>query len=128
MEAMSISGEANPDLSLIDHCIPEVMQKWKIPGGQCAVAKDGRLVYARAFGTVDQITAGTPPPLVVSPTALFRIASSAKPITAVAVLRLIEQGGLHLEDRAFEILHDLTPPAGATQDPRLRSITIRHLL
>ena len=128
MEPMPITGEANPDLSSIDHCIAEVMQKWSIPGGQCGIAKDGRLVYARGFGTVDQITADAPPPLIVSPTALFRIASSTKPITAVAVLRLVEQGRLHLEDRAFEILHDLTPAAGAAPDPRLRSITIRHLL
>src|SRR5215469_5420689 len=128
MEPMPITGEANPGLSSIDHCIAEVMQKWRIPGGQCGVAKDGRLVYARGFGTVDQITADAPPPLIVSPTALFRIASSTKPITAVAVLRLVEQGCLHLEDRDFEILHDLTPAAGAAPDPRLRSITIRHLL
>src|SRR5262249_50095884 len=58
----------------------------------------------------------------------FRIASSTKPITAVAVLRVVEQSRLHLEDRAFEILHDLTPAAGTAPDPRLRSITIRHFL
>jgi len=104
------------------------MQKWSVPGGQCAVAKDGRLVYARGFGTVDQITAGAPPPPIVSPTAQFRIASSSKPITAVAVLRLIERGQLGLEDRAFEILDDLTPPAGASPDPHLYSITVRQLL
>src|SRR4051794_40123298 len=108
MEAMPTTGEANPDLSLLDHCIIKVMQKWSVPGGQCAVAKDGRLVYARGFGTVDQITAGAPPPPIVSPSAQFRIASSSKPITAVAVLRLIERGQLGLEDRAFEILDDLT--------------------
>jgi hypothetical protein len=38
MEAMPTTGEANPDLSLLDHCIIKVMQKWSVPGGQCAVA------------------------------------------------------------------------------------------
>jgi Beta-lactamase len=94
MEAMPITGEANSDLFSIDHCMIEVMRKWSIPGGQCAVAKDGRLVYARGFGTVDQITAGAQPPPIVSPTARFRIASSSKPITAVAVLRLLAAGNL----------------------------------
>ena len=128
MEAVPMTGEANPDLSSVDHCMAAAMRKWHVPGGQCAVAKDGRLVYAHGFGTVDRTTAGAPPPPAVSPTALFRIASSAKPITAVAVLRLVEQGQLGLDDRAFEILHELTPPAGATPDPRLRSITVRQLL
>jgi CubicO group peptidase (beta-lactamase class C family) len=50
MESMPMTGEANPDLSSIDHCIAEVMRKWRIPGGQCAVAKDGRLVYEHTKG------------------------------------------------------------------------------
>jgi CubicO group peptidase (beta-lactamase class C family) len=123
-----MTGEANPDLVSIDRCMIAFMQNWSIPGGQCAVAKDGRLVYARGFGRVDQTTPGATPPPMVSPTAQFRIASSSKPITAVAVMRLIEQGRLGLEDRAFDILDDLSPPPGTPPDPRLHGITVRQLL
>lgn len=123
-----MSGESSPALVPIDRFMTAFMQRWSIPGGQCAVAKDGRLVYARGFGTVDQATAGAPPPPAVSPAEQFRIASSSKPITATAVMRLVEQGRLGLEDRAFDILNDLTPPPGATPDPRLRGITVRQLL
>lgn len=123
-----MTGEPSPALASIDRFMTAFMQTWSIPGGQCAVAKDGRLVYARGFGTVDQAMPGAPSPPVVSPAAQFRIASSSKPITAVAVMRLVEQRRLGLEDRAFDILDDLTPPPGATPDPRLRGITVRQLL
>jgi CubicO group peptidase (beta-lactamase class C family) len=46
----------------------------------------------------------------------------------VAVLSLIEDGLLALNDRAFLILADLRPPTNARPDPRLGDITIRHLL
>jgi CubicO group peptidase (beta-lactamase class C family) len=127
-KVVPMTGEANPELASIDRFMTAFMQKWGIPGGQCAVARDGRLVYARGFGTVNQTTPGAPPPPAVSPAAQFRIASSSKPITAVAVMRLVEQGRVGLEDRAFDILNDLTPPPGATPDPRLHSITVRQLL
>jgi CubicO group peptidase (beta-lactamase class C family) len=84
--------------------------------------KDGRLVYARGFGYVN-VPAQSPTPLV-SPTARFRIASSTKPFTAVAILRLLEAGKLQLDERAFRILDDFTPPP----DRRLYDITIKHLL
>jgi N-acyl-D-amino-acid deacylase len=51
-----------------------------------AVTDQGRLVYARGFGLADTETGR-----VVMPTSLFRIASVSKPITAVAVLQLVEQ-------------------------------------
>ena len=41
----------------------------------------------------------------VEPRSLFRIASVAKPITAVAVLKLVDRGKLSLEDKAFEVLN-----------------------
>jgi CubicO group peptidase (beta-lactamase class C family) len=125
---MPMTGDTNPDLAPLDRFMTTFMQKWSIPGGQCAVAKDGRLVYARGFGRVDQATPGAPPPPAVSPSAQFRIASSSKPITATAVMKLVEQGRLGLEDRAFDILADLTPPPGVTPDPRLHGITVRQLL
>ena len=127
-ETVPMTGEPSPELAPIDRCMTAFLRRWDIPGGQCAVAKDGRLVYARGFGRVDQTTPGVPPPPMVSPTAQFRIASSSKPITAVAVMRLVEQGRLGLEDRAFDILDDLTPPPDATPDPRLHGITVRQLL
>lgn len=95
-----------------------------IPGASLAVAKDGRLVYARGFGYAN-MEAKRP----VEPDSLFRIASVSKPITAVAVLRLVDQGKLKLDDRVFELLpHQPHLPCGGKADPRLREITVRQCL
>jgi CubicO group peptidase (beta-lactamase class C family) len=64
----------------------------------------------------------------VQPDSLFRIASLSKPLTAAAVLQLVAQGRLHLDDRAFDLLPDLVPRAGAHLNPDLRRITLRNLL
>ena len=58
----------------------------------------------------------------------MRIASLAKAITAVAILRLVEQERLALSDRAFALLGDPEPPPGRSKDPRLANITIAQLL
>jgi CubicO group peptidase (beta-lactamase class C family) len=100
----------------------EAQLKLKTPGGALAVAKDGRLVYAKGFGLGDVVNKAP-----VEPTSLFRIASLSKPITAVAVLKLVQDGKLDLDAKAFALL-GLKAPEGATVDPRLAEITVRHLL
>ncbi len=96
----------------------------KIPGGALAVVKDRRLVLARGYGWADREKK-----LPVKPDSLFRIASVSKPVTAVAVLKLVEEGKLSLDTKAFELL-DLRPVVESLLDPepRLRQITIRQLL
>ncbi len=117
----AISGAAVPGMASVDEVISTLMTTWDIPGGAVAMVKDGRLVYARGFGhaDADRITA---------PDALFRIASLSKPVTAAAVLKLVEGNRLSLDARAFALVSDLTPIPGASVDPRLATITIRHLL
>ena len=62
------------------------------------------------------------------PDALFGIASVSKPITSAAVMKLVEEGKLELDDRVAPYIAHLTPAPGATVDPRWEQITIRHLL
>ena len=57
----------------------------------------------------------------------FRIASVSKPITAVAILTLVERGQLGLDDRPFEVL-GLSSASGREPDARLSDITVRQLL
>jgi len=121
--AIPISGAAVPGMGSYDLIIPELMRKYAIPGGAVAVMHDGKLIYARGFGYAD-VENKTP----VQPDALFRIASVSKPITSAAIMKLVEEGRLRLDDRVAPLIAHLTPAPGATVDPRWEQITIRHLL
>jgi N-acyl-D-amino-acid deacylase len=87
------------------------------------VLRDGKLIYARGFGYAD-VENKTP----VQPDALFRIASVSKTLTSAAIMKLVEEGKLALDDRVAPLIAHLTPTQGATVDPRWEQITIRHLL
>jgi N-acyl-D-amino-acid deacylase len=120
---MPISGTAVSGLTAYEQVIPDFMRKYSIPGAAVAVMRDGKLIYARGFGYAD-VESKTP----VQPDALFRIASVSKTITAAAIMKLVEEGKLDLDDRVAPFIAHLTPAPGATVDPRWEQITIRHLL
>ncbi len=102
--------------------ITDLMSEWSIPGGAIALVKDERLILAEGYGQADQQENQ-----IVVPESLFRIASISKPITAVVILKLYEDGLLDLDEKAFNILNDLEPPSGAADD-RIYDVTIRDLL
>jgi cysteine-rich repeat protein len=106
-----------------DALILDLLNTWDVPGATVAVTHDQRLVLRRAYGLADR-EAQRP----MKRTDRMRIASLAKAVTSVAVLRLVEEQRLALDDLAFTILGDPDPPAGQTKDPRLASITVAHLL
>lgn len=121
-EKFPINGKAGPGLEPFDDLVIAMMNRHGVPGGALAIAKDGKLVYAKGFGYAD--LAGPE----VDPETLFLLASVSKPITAAAILKLIEEGKLRLDDRIFDFLKHIPPPRGSRTDPRLAKITIRQAL
>lgn len=122
-DTIPTTGAAVPQLAAFDRAVRSLMSVHGLPGASLAVARDERLVLARAYGHADTVGRER-----MRPSHRFRIASVSKPVTAAAVLKLVEDGELRLGDRAFAFLDQLEPPAGATVDPRFREITIRQLL
>lgn len=121
--AFGQTGIAVPSLAPFEQLVTGLMTRYGIPGGSIALTQNGRLVFARGYGYADRDAHE-----LVQPDSRFRIASMSKLVTAVAVMRLAEQGKLDVDQPAFALLPDLQAPAGATEDPRLARITIRHLL
>lgn len=118
-------AKADERFACYDRLISEFITEHEVPGVSIAVTNRGRVVFAKGYGLADVETAEA-----VRPESLFRIASISKPITAVAILQLVEQKKLKLDDGVFELLDhegDIKE-AGDKFDPRLREITIRHLL
>lgn len=111
-----------PELAAFDDAVTATMQKWSIPGGQLAILQGEAVTFNRGYGLAD-VEAGE----AVTPDMTFRIASSSKPVTGVAIQQLIDDGLLTLDTLAFPLLA-LDPPANAVPDPRLETITIEQLL
>ena len=118
------TGRGDPRLASFDRLMKQFLHDHELPGAALAVARRGRLVYARGFGYADRATKEP-----VQPNALFRIASISKPLTAVAVLQLVERGQVKLEDSVFEVLRLREPGKDEGRfDPRWKMTTIRQLL
>lgn len=97
---------------------------WNIKGASMAVAKDGKLVYAKGFGFSDVEQQQS-----VEPYNLFRIASVSKLITATAIMKLVEEGKLSLDDHVFGENGILNmAPYNNYRDNKVETITVRHLL
>jgi N-acyl-D-amino-acid deacylase len=116
-----LSGTADPRFALLDEIMTTVIDKQSLAGASLAVLKDGKLVYSRGFGYADRENMQPMPP-----NALFRLCSVSKALTAVAILKLIEQGKFELDSSVTRLL-DLHP-TGRKADERWHKITIRHLL
>lgn len=100
------------------------MRTWDIKGASVAVARDGKLLYARGFGY-----ASLPDSLPVEPYHRFRVASVSKLVTAVAVMKLQEEGKLSVNDPVFgpgAILDDTL--FANPKDRRVFDIKVGHLL
>jgi N-acyl-D-amino-acid deacylase len=121
---LPITGRAVRGLEPFDNMMTNYLVARGLPGAAVAVAKDGQLVYARGFGYADRDKKEP-----VQPTSLFRIASVSKPLTAVAILQLVQQGKLKLSDRPFDLLK-IAPHLAKKKkiDPRLRRVTVLHCL
>lgn len=109
----------------------EVTAQGAYLGAVTLVARNGKIVDWRAYGHRD-IARREPMPRE----AIFRIYSMSKTVTAVAVLTLMEEGKLSLEDPIGKYLPELAQPrvfVGGTADapqtrPAATQVTIRHLL
>lgn len=110
-------------LSSIDSLVVAELARLRIPSASVAIAQDGRLLLARAYGWADTTTRE-----MASPERMYRVGSTSKPLTAMTVMRLVQNGQLSLDDKPFVMLPEVTTRPGFTEDPRLANITVRDLL
>lgn len=117
------SHNYSSEIEKFDEVMRMLMQHANSPGAQLAVAKGGQLKYFRAFGIADRESGEE-----VTTKNIMRFNSFSKVITGTAILKLVQEGKLSLEDKPFRLLENLEPPSGAIVDRRLFNITIQNLL
>ncbi|MDX1581618.1 MAG: serine hydrolase domain-containing protein, partial [Alphaproteobacteria bacterium] len=108
--------------------VTEWMQSYvddtKLAGAQALIIREGRIAYFESVGKSD-IARDTP----VSEDTIFRIYSMTKPVTAVAVMMLVEEGAIKLTDPVGEYLPDLKDRK-VVEDGPLKEVdwwTVRHV-
>ncbi|WP_257145958.1 serine hydrolase [Bacillus thuringiensis] len=112
------------DLSFIHQTVTNFMNNHGVPGATLALTYQERLVFAQGYGLANRVTNE-----LVTTNHLFRIASVSKPITSVAVFKLIEAGQLNMGDRVFGRNAILSTTYGTKQYNRnIEKITVQHLL
>lgn len=129
-ETMGMSPER---LARIDTLLRGAVAQAQIPGAVALVARNGKIVYHKAFGMANNVRGEA-----MKRDAIFRIASQTKAITATAVMMLWEQGKFGLDDPISRYIPEFKNPrvlqnfryadTSYTAVPAAREITIRHLL
>ncbi|AKD56438.1 serine hydrolase domain-containing protein [Spirosoma radiotolerans] len=106
---------------VVEKLYKDVAEKRRMPGLAFGIVVDGKLVYSGGFGYTN-LAAKTP----ATPKSLFRIASMTKSLTAMAILKLRDEGKLRLDDPAELYIPELKSHKYLTADAPL--ITVRNLM
>jgi CubicO group peptidase (beta-lactamase class C family) len=114
----------------IDQLLQRYVDENRIAGAVALVLRDGQPVYQRAVGWADKEAERR-----MNPSTIFRIASQTKAITSTAVLALVEEGKIGLNEPVGHFIHSFDKTAvavkndsGITIVPARRAITIQDLL
>lgn len=117
-------------LARINRVLQEYVDKSHVAGVVALVLQDGQPVYERAVGWSDK-EAGRR----MSMDTIFRIASQTKALTSVAILSLVEEGKMGVNDPVGSFIPSfksttvaMRNEAGSATAPATRAITIRDLL
>lgn len=126
-------GVSAAGVQRVDGMLEEAVANGEIPGVVALIARNGKIVYHKAFGMADA-EAGR----AQRTDDIFRIASQSKAITSTAVMMLWEEGKFRLDDPISKFIPEFKNPGvldgfryGDTSystRPASREITIRHLL
>ncbi len=127
------AGMSSERLARIDNVVKEYIAKKWIPGAVILIARNGKIVLHKAYGTNDDAKQ-----TALRKDDIFRIASQSKAITSTAIMILYEEGKLLLDDPLSKYIPEFKNPkvlvsfsdkdSSYTSEPAKSEITIRHLL
>ena len=112
------STNGNLDISTIDEFMTNEIERLNIPGASLAIVKGDQVEYLQGYGVSNpdgtEMTSETP----------IVLGSTSKSFTALAIMQLVEQGKISLEDP----VHSYIPWFQLADKEESKKITIQHLL
>ena len=119
----SVTKASVPVVESINETMQKFVDSGVVSGAVTLVAKDGRISHLGSVGLADL---GEQKPMRTN--AIFSIASMTKPITATAVMMLVEEGKLDLDDKVSHYIPEFANVRLANGELPAREITIRDAL
>ena len=123
-------GISEDSLNVATKRLHKYVDEGKLPGTYVKIIKDGKVVYDDKYGFID-IDKKKP----IEENSLYRIFSMTKPITAVAIMSLYDQGKLNLDDKVSKYIPEFLDTqvykdldGKHSFEPQKTPLTIRHLL
>ena len=131
LSSCSDSEDPNPkpdnrqeDIDLIDSKIEAFLSTHNLPGASLAISKNGQLVYQKAFG-LSSIENNTE----MTIESRMRVASVSKTFTGTAIMLLVQDGKISLDDKVFGDGGILGTTYGTkAYNDRVKKVTIRNLM
>lgn len=124
-DTLTNSMSDSPQLAEMEKDIERYLERWEIYGAQLAISRGDSLLYVKGFGWADKENG-----VVMQPSNILRIASVSKLVTAVGIMKLVDENRLRLSDKVFGpkgILND-TAFTNAIKDSRYFDINVEQLL
>ena len=127
LQSVGISADS---LNVATKRLHKYVDEGKLPGTYVKIIKDGKVVYDDKYGFID-IDKKKP----IEENSLYRIFSMTKPITAVAIMSLYDQGKLNLDDKVSKYIPEFLDTQVYKEldgkhsfEPQKNPLNIRHLL
>ena len=112
---LSVSSLVSAQSDEVDEYIQSEMKKRQIPGLALVVIRGGEVIKMKGYGF-----ANLEHDVPVTPDTVFELASVTKQFTAAAIMVLVEEDKIKLEDSISQYLPD--------SPEHWKGITVRHLL
>lgn len=119
MPVFAQTSEGDALSAKVDEIVRDQIREQKLPGVALAVVRDGKIVKAAGYGLAN-VELNVP----VTPRSLFHTESIAKTFTATAVMMLVEEGKVGLDDRISKYLPQA--PAARRHHPPSAFTHFRH--
>ena len=115
-------GVSSKRLEKISQAMQAEVEQKRLPGAVVMLARKGKLVYAQAFGKLNN---GSDTPMQID--SVFRIYSMTKPLVSTALMMLVEDGKVQLTDPVSKYLPSFKSPmvSVAAHDPVYNGVSFK---